>query len=479
MNDDRARSIVRNAGGDELVERLAHLDRVRAERRPESDAPLAKVPVGTEVDADVIFAGGGLSLLIAVSLAARGLRVIVVDRARAGVTHREWNASAPELEALVRGGITTRAELDALVVARYARGVCQFHGGPAYAVTGVLDHAVDAGRLLTHARARAEATGQVRFLDAHSVVGLGTGPDAVRVRARSRDGAEVDLVGRILVDARGAASPYARGDLVCPTVGGVLSGLVEGDATDAIDPATGEILITNEPHDHGRQHLWEAFPGRAGAHTVYLFYYARAGEEGSLAALYARFFETLPRYKRGEAKLLRPTFGYIPAWTRTGPAPRPPAPRVVLVGDAASRHSPLTMCGFGAMLRSFDAAAAAIESAIARGDSPTTDRGALAHDAPIHALTGGLALLMARPPRDPDALNGLLDAAFGTLASLGNDTYAALLRDETTPAGFTRFLRTMSGRRPSVYRDVMRSIPPMALARWGWRMAREVMAHGA
>jgi lycopene cyclase CruA len=82
---------------------------------------------------------------------------------------------------------------------------------------------------------------------------------------------------------------------------------------------------------------------------------------------------------------------------------------------------------------------------------------------------------MATPPADPSSLNGLLGAAFASLAALGNDAYAALLRDETTPAEFTRFLREMASRRPSVYREVLRSLPVGTLSRWGWRLAREVV----
>jgi lycopene cyclase CruA len=473
VNEREAWARVRDAGGDALAERLAHLDALRAATARPQDEVLAPPDAAHRVDADVIVAGGGLSLLIAAALAGMGVRVIVIDRARVGAAHREWNASAPELEALVAGGIATRDELDAMVVAAYARGVCAFHGSTPTVVTGVLDRAVDAGPLLDHTRALALSRGAT-LLDGHSVVGLGGGANGVSVRARDAAGGSVELTARVVLDARGAASPSARADLVCPTVGGVLRGLAEGNGPDEIDPATGEILVTNEPADAGRQHVWEAFPGRKGETTVYAFYYARAGEEGSLLSLFARFFATLPAYKRGAAELVRPTFGYIPAWSRLVSPPRPPCDRVVLVGDAAARHSPLTMCGFGSMLRSFAPAARAVAGAIERGTPPVTDGGALAADAPIHRLTGGLALLMASPQRDPNALNELLAAAFASLAALGNDTYAALLRDEISAADFTRFLRGVGARRPQVYGEVLRTMPLRALSRWGFQMAREL-----
>src|SRR5690606_18222204 len=118
----------------------------------------------------------------------------------------------------------------------------------------------------------------------------------------------------------------------CPTVGGTLEGLAEGDAVDEMDPRVGEILATTDDVDDGRQHVWEAFPGRPGATTVYLFHYAWAGRQGTLLDLFARFFARRPGYKRGDARLVRPTFGFIPGWSRLSPAPRSPSPRIVLTG---------------------------------------------------------------------------------------------------------------------------------------------------
>jgi lycopene cyclase CruA len=206
---------------------------------------------------------------------------------------------------------------------------------------------------------------------------------------------------------------------------------------------------------------------------VYLFYYARSEEAGSLLSLYARFFTLLSRYKRGEAKLERPTFGYIPGWSRLCDPPAPPGRRVVLVGDAAARHSPLTFCGFGATVRGLSATADVVASAAARGGR-STDGDA---DAPIHAGTGALAMLMATPSRDParaGAMNELLDAAFSELHAMGNQAYGDLMRDAMSAADFVRFLRSTAARRPEVYREVMRSLKLGALGRWGLGLAREL-----
>lgn len=463
MSTQRALDVVRERGGDELAERLTWLDgRASARRRPDDEIPAPDA--AARPDVDVVMAGGGLSLLVAAELARLGVSVAVLERGRAGVTHREWNASDRELRPLVEAGIVTPEELESLIVARYDDGFCAFHGGPPRHVRGVLDRAVDAGPLLARARAVCEERG-VRFVDGAEVTGVAASEHAVRVAHR---GGEV--LGRVMVDARGASSPWASADLVCPTVGGVMRGL------EGWDPRVGEILVTTEGVEGGVQHVWEGFPGRPGALTVYLFYYARtsAVPSGALARLYARFFETLPTYKAGEASLERPTFGYIPGWSRLVPGPRTPSPRIVLVGDAAARHSPLTFCGFGSMLRSFRPAARTIAAAIDSGRAPPRD---VVAEEPIHAFTGALARLMASGTMRGEALNVLLDAAFATLAEMGQETYADLLADRMSAPDFMRFLLRTSAKQPSVYAHVLQGLGPLASARWGLRVA--MRARGA
>ena len=471
---DEAARRVREVGGDELVERLLHLDAVRGERARETVRPTAP-DRGARADYDVVLAGGGLSLLLAPLLADRGLSVAVFDRARVGFAHREWNAGERELRALVETGLFTREAIDALVVARYARGICRWHGGGSYPVTGVLDHAFDAGALLASARALAVRRG-VALFDGYTLLGEAAGPDAVALLFNVVDGAPHVVTARMLVDARGASSPYATADLICPTVGGVISGLEEGLGDDQIQRDVGDILATTEGVEDGVQHIWEAFPGRPGEVTVYLFYYARSGDVpgGSLMELYGRFFQRLPRYKRGNARLLRPTFGYIPGWSRLGPAPASPGPRVALVGDAAARHSPLTFCGFGATARSLRATADALAGALSGG---AAIQGGVVGDEAIHARTGALARMMATPSRDPargGELNDLLDAAFHSLHAMGDEAYGALLRDEMAPGDFLRFLRATAASRPRVFRDVWGALSPREVGRWGAGIAREL-----
>jgi lycopene cyclase CruA len=187
-----------------------------------------------------------------------------------------------------------------------------------------------------------------------------------------------------------------------------------------------------------------------------------------LLSLFGRFFRRRPTYKRGAGEVRRLTFGIIPGWSRLGPAPRPPGDGVVLVGDAAARHSPLTFCGFGSMARSFVPVGEGLVRALADGDLSAERLGRLAPEPPLLRGVGALALLLAAPRRrvDPAATNRLLDAAFRSLHERGNDFYAALLRDEMPLSDFVAFLYQTSKHRPEVYRDVGAYLGPGELLRW-------------
>lgn len=474
ISEVAVRELIRHAGDEEMLARLDALERHWQDRlqRPRAMPSDLEAPGPNDrLDYDVAMAGGGLSLLLIPLLARAGLRVAVIERHRAATAQREWNASGPELRPLVESGLLTADELDTLVVARYRHGVCRWHGGGSYPVPGVLDHAVDAAGLLRLVRDRSLAAGAT-ILNGHLVTDTAASNHGVRLRMLRTDGGRATLSARVFVDGRGAASPDAAWDLVCPTVGGVLRGLEEGDGPNQIDPQVGEILVTTDDVREGSQHIWEAFPGRPGETTVYLFCYSQAHRLGPkpLQTLYRRFFDWLPSYKHGRMELVRPTFGFIPAWSRLGRGPVPPGPQTLLVGDAAARHSPLTYCGFGQMLRSFRTAANAAEQLAAGGPAP----GSLA-DNPIHAGTGALSLLLAKPPRSQgraSELNKLLDAAFSTLHAMGPEPYGALLRDEMRPADFVRFLRQTAGRYPRVYGQVARQLGITSTSRWAWRLWR-------
>ena len=428
---------------------------------------------GATLDFDVLLAGGGLSLFYGAYLASRGMKVAIFDRGAIGRGHREWNASRRELAPLVASGLFTSDETDALVEAEYKDGICRWHEGGTYPVRGVLDVVVAAAPLLEGLRARAERAGAT-MLPYHALMGYALGPGGIEVKLASDTGTRT-ISGRVMLDGTGAASAHARFDLVCPTVGGVLADIPLGDADDELDPKRGEILVTTEHIEAGRQHIWEGFPSRDNVLTTYLFYYDEPARMPArpLLSLYERFFETLPRYKRGKPRLTRATYGYIPAYTRLRPMPASPCDRVLLVGDAAARHSPLTFCGFGSMLRSFQPVSDALLACLAEDRLSRRSLSACWSEPPALRVMGGLTLMMAeRPdhPRQPAEVNQLLDAAFKTLHEMGQDVYAAFVRDEIGFREFISFMQATAELRPSMYEDVFAHLGPVELARWSLRL---------
>jgi lycopene cyclase CruA len=430
---------------------------------------------GAACDFDVVLAGGGLSLVYAAYLAKRGLRVAVFDRRRIGCGHREWNISRAELRPLSASGLFSDEEVERLVLLEYDHGIVRWHGGGTHPVKGVLDCVVNAEQLLDELRARAERAGAT-LLDHHAFAGYRVGEGGILVQLHNRLMQSHQISARVLVDGLGAASPHAAFDLCCPTVGGVLAGLDSGDDALAVDPRRGEILVSTEGIEEERQHIWEGFPGPDGVLTTYLFYYTepRRLPAHPLLSLYERFFVTRPRYKRGDARLTKATYGFIPAYSRLRPMPAAPRDRVLLVGDAAGRHSPLTFCGFGSMIRSFLPVADGLLRCFERD---TLDRRSLAavwSDPPSLSVMGALTLMMVPGRRRglaPDDVNQLLDAAFATLSELGNDAFAAFVRDEIGFRDFLTFMRRTARRRPSIYDEVFAQLTPGEITRWTTRFA--------
>lgn len=476
-----------DGGGEAALVHIQQLD----ERflSPRVLPPLPSLPCTRLGDFDVVLAGGGLSLIYAALLASRGLRVAVFDRRQIASGHREWNISRRELAPLWQSGLFDQAEVERLVVMQYRTGICRFAEGPDYAVSGVLDCVVDAEALLASLHTLCVRAG-VTLLPGRQLLGYTVDDSgvSVRVAAGADPNRHESLHARVLIDGLGAMSPHARFDLCCPTVGGVMDDLELGDLPDQLNPEVGEILVTTEGIEDGRQHIWEGFPtvsaqGDAASTrrmTVYLFYYLRTellAWHGPLPLLqlYERFFETLPRYKRGRLRLVRPTYGYIPAYTRLRHMPTAPRDRVILVGDAAGRHSPLTFCGFGSMVRSFLPIAEGLIELLGKNRLDADSLSSLWHEPPALSVMGGLTLMMAPPltadgSDDPETVNALLNAAFSTLYAEGEDTYRRFLQDDVDGPTFVRFMLGAAGKHPEVYRKVFRYLSLSEVSTWLYRL---------
>jgi hypothetical protein len=263
------------------------------ERRPADANP--------QLDYDLIYAGGGLSLFHASVMAQRyGWRVMVFDHGQVGCVHREWNISRAELLALINLGIVTWEELDDVIMREYRNGLVRFHTGPNTRTNAadlclpeVLNLAIDAGALLGLLRRKIEAAGgtilnhrafrRVRVATTEAV--------SVSVDLETLDSAQQpqtveSYTARLLLDGMGSISPLALHRHagrpfagVCPTVGTVAQGFAQGSGPREYDPTLGEILISLTDAQQGRQLMWEGFPGRGDDLTVYLFYYATLGDQ--------------------------------------------------------------------------------------------------------------------------------------------------------------------------------------------------------
>lgn len=59
---------------------------------------------------------------------------------------------------------------------------------------------------------------------------------------------------------------------------------------------------------------------------------------------------------------------------------------------------------------------------------------------------------------------------------MGNDAFAALLKDRMHAGDFIAFLRQTAQRHPAVYFEVVKALGPSRAARWGLRLARSALA---
>jgi lycopene cyclase CruA len=341
----------------------------------------------TIADFDLIYAGGGLALLHAAVMAVcYGYRVLLFDRGEVGCAHREWNISDHELRALVRIGLFTQAELEQVVMRRYRDGVVRFWpdntsvAASELHMPNVLNVGLDAAGLLQLARRKLEAAGGT-VLDHRTFRRvIVRQPGEIVVEVEQTDYASECYGSRLLIDGMGATSPLALRRFagqpfagVCPTVGTVVEGLEHGTLPTQHNPDIGDILVSVDHAQRGRQLIWEGFAGRDDELTVYVFYYdllhkhqapstknqlrtrqhPALDTRRSLLDLFEDYFALLPTYKRPgpQFKHIKPVYGFIPARHTQRRLTVPLLAGVLPVGDSAAQQSPLTFCGFGSHVR--------------------------------------------------------------------------------------------------------------------------------
>lgn len=475
------------AGGERALRSVMSLERrwIELNKGAEHVAPFRYVPAAPQLPHcppehhyDVIIAGGSLGLVAGVALAQRGLKVMLFDKGKVGVAHREWNISRRELAALSDWGVFTPQELAPTFAAEYRQGVISFDatgaGGescPLY-LEGVLDVALDAQEVLDLARRRFVAAGGA-ILEGRSFRRLHVargGPVASVFEVEGPAGREFYRA-RLAIDTMGSASPIAVGlngglpfDGVCPTAGTVVEGL-EADA------GTGEVLVSVAGAQGGRQLIWEGFPGRHGETTVYLFYYDRTGRgearKQGLLDLFEQYFTLLPTYKqfREGGQHVRPVYGYIPA--RHGRTGKTAARGLLCLGDSAAGQSPLTFCGFGSFVRHIGRVSALVHYALKHNLLEERHlRRVSPHQANLRVAWVFSRMMQPWSDTDPACVNRLMNVFCAALRDLGSIATVRFLQDRYTFREYLWIMLTTARRYPLVFPLVMRVLGPRGLLKW-------------
>lgn len=440
-------------------------------------------PAGAEVESgyDIIYAGGAFGLLHAALMACRYRRRVLVFDAPVGgadAAQHHWNISGEDLREFERAGLLTTEEIESTVVNRYERGFVKFHDVSSRVkaerlwMSGVLDVAVDADRLLALAASKMRAAGAPRsavmdglkfvraYVERHGVT--------IEVEDSRRSGARRFFGARLFIDASAAGSPVAQQlnegrsmTHVRPTVGTVARGFMRGTEPDKVDFKVGEILVSTEDVSENRQLMWEAFAGspQRDEYATYLFFYDALASpaDKSLLALFERYFETLPGYKRAGAqwRVQRPIFGYVPSvqthgWRRGGA--RAAADRVVLLGDAQGTASPLTLSGLGAQLRGLRQSAHLTELALAADLLDAASLSEVSAHEPRVAQVASLAEFLRPAPKSaPSTVNETLNAVMAALHNLDERVRRELFQDRMTVSGLKSLLSHTAKLYPRIF----------------------------
>ncbi|MCS7080269.1 MAG: hypothetical protein NZ585_09495 [Chloracidobacterium sp.] len=478
--------------GEMWLERLIELDanRRRLLAPPElllGYGPPAETRPASAGTFDVIIAGGCFGLIVGATLAARyGWRVLVFDRHQVGKTHRDWNISRGELQRLTEAGLFTDAEMETFIVAEYDRGFVKFHAEGCFLdadrlwFDDVLTLAVSSDRLLAQCRRKLLQDGRSQCLDRTTLQRVQVEEGGVTVDVVSQEDGRKRFRGRLFIDTMGTLSPIARQlnpretvTYLCPTVGTIATGFAKGTAADEVDARVGEILVTTEHAQHGRQLLWEGFAGRDDEFTTYLFHYApvEAIDRLSLLALFETYFETLPRYKRPGADFAfrRPVFGYIPGLHHVGlgPQKRTATHRVLLLGDAASLNSPLTFCGFGSLVRNLRRITHLIDLAL-KGNH--LDERSLrlinAYEPGVAIMAAFTRYMVADEGEDPKAVNELLNIVMEALHRLPPSVRTGLFQDCMGWGDFVQLMLQMQKLHPNIWEAVPRKLGTVYTSAW-------------
>ncbi|MBD0369963.1 MAG: hypothetical protein ICV60_03850 [Pyrinomonadaceae bacterium] len=405
-------------------------------------APPSRLEV--EAEFEIIYAGGVLGLLHASVMASLyKRRVMVFDAQAVGRASRDLNLSNEDLREFERAGLFTKEETEGAVVNRYRSGFVKFHDAtsrvktPALWMSGVLDVALDADKLLQLAASKIKASEtESALIDGQRMVRVYVEPHRVTVETEdARTKRRRLFAARLFIDATGSESSVGRQlnshqaiTHVCPTVGTVARGFVRGDEPEKVDFRVGEILVSNEDASAHRQLIWEGLAGNPARdeYTTCLFFFDAVDSpaDKSLLALFERYFETVSRYKRTGAQwqVKRPVFGFLPSSHQYGLSAQRVTSyeRVMLLGGGAvaAITSPLAF-GFGSFVRNLKRLTHLTDLALKADLLDASSLAEINREEPRVAQMSGLAEFLRPTSKSaPSAVNETLNAVMAALHDL-------------------------------------------------------------
>jgi lycopene cyclase CruA len=438
-------------------------------------APPARL--ASEGQFEIVYAGASGLLHAAVMACRHERRVVMLDEsAKACEGKRVWNVSREELEGLERAGLFTKEEIESAVVNRFRVGRIKFHDAgsrlkaPPLEVTGVLDAALDAERLLAAAAAKIKARESCAVVEVARVVRVYVERQRVSVEIEDARGARALYAARLFVDARGAASGVARQlsegppfTHVAPMVGTTARGFARGAGSDRVDFSVADLMVSTEDASRHRQLLWGGFgrDARREEFTSQLFFYDAVASpaDKSLLALFEQYFEKLPAYKRKGAhwQVLRPVFGYHARRAPGGWRSRAPRAedRVLIASDGSARANPFAHAG--AALRELRKSTHLTELALAADLLDAASLSEIAAESPRAAHAALLAEFLrptASADDEPATVNETLNAVMAALHELDERVRRELFQDRLSFGA----LRSLLSRTVQLYPRILQRV---------------------
>jgi lycopene cyclase CruA len=176
----------------------------------------------------------------------------------------------------------------------------------------------------------------------------------------------------------------------------------------------------------------------------------------SLLALFERYFEGLPRYKRAGAqwRVERPLFGYAPGAHAHGWKIKSPTAtdRVMLINDATGSASPLSLSGFGACARHLRRLTHLTDLALAADLLDAKALSEINAPAPRVAQMSGFAEFL-RPARqsEPANVNETLNAVMAALHDLDVRVRRELFQDRMSFSALKSLLSRTAKLYPRIF----------------------------